>query len=108
MVHRSSMTIAPHANSGANSYLVEAPGEPPHIIQLNARLATFLERLAEAGPNGLTGSGRKFSALVCDLRAAGVQIACSRIPKPHGELGHLLRITLCNDVSRAQGGYPNG
>ncbi|MDP3264221.1 MAG: hypothetical protein U1E06_11280 [Tabrizicola sp.] len=89
---------------GLSCFLIEELGEPAHIVMLDERQARALARLAEAGPDGLTGGDPRVSAMVNDLRAAGIPIATKRTPQTDGGAGNIARYTVSCPVQRLEGG----
>jgi len=103
LISRRAKAPEPKATSGPVRFLIEAPGEPPRIIQLGAQLSTVLRRLAAAGHGGLTGGDPRLSTHVRKLRAEGVPIITARVPKANGRSGHIARYSLAAEVTRITG-----
>lgn len=96
----------PQPKPSLAGYLISEAGEPPQAIQLEPRLAAFLERLAAAGSDGILGGDHDQLKLVHQLRAAGVPIKTARVRRIDGGLGHIARYTLAADVSRLESPHP--
>lgn len=75
------------AKPGNLAICVQPPGEPPSVISLPPRLAGVLDRLAEAGPDGLGGGDPRLRKHITDLRAAGVPVIACRAPRSDGGRG---------------------
>ena len=94
----------PRPKPSLAGYLISEAGEPPQAIQLEPRLAAFLERLAAAGPDGIQGGSQDRLTLVHQLRAAGVPIKTTRVRRTDGGLGHIARYTLAGEVFHSSEG----
>lgn len=96
----------PRSKPSLAGYLISQEGQPPQAIQLEPRLAAFLERLAAAGPDGILGGDQERLSLVHQLRAVGVPINTARVRRTGGGLGHIALYSLAADVSRLESPRP--
>lgn len=94
---------APNDKPGAQTFRVEAPGEPPTIITLPPPIAGLLSRLAAAMPEGLLGGDPRISHGVHDLRAAGVTIEKHRAQRKDGGQGWIAVYRLACSVEAHHG-----
>lgn len=103
-IPRRARPTLPRPKPSLAGYLISAAGEPPQAIQLEPRLAAFLERLAAAGSDGVQGGDHGQLKMVHQLRAAGVPIKTARVRRTDGGLGHVARYSLVAEVSHAAEG----
>ena len=101
-IPRRARPTLPRSKPPLAAYLILEQGEPPQAVQLEPRLAAFLERLAAAGSDGILGGDHSQLKLVNQLRAAGVPIKTARVRRTDGGLGHVARYTLAAEVSRLE------